>query len=157
MSFEGFLVFNSLQILLVFNFFLHILVSLEKLIVFILSELQSLVKVALELLLECIHLILLLLNEFGLSCDDLLVSILHVFLSFDELKALAHHLHLMGFGILFLLSESLLDRLLVQKFRTKFEGQRQLFFKGLAVLLNFLSVTVFELAQGLSVFFLGVE
>ena len=122
MSLKSLFVFDPLQILLIFDFLLDILVPLEKLIVFIFSQLQPLIEIALQLLLERIHLILLFLNEFGLSCDDLLVSLLHVFLSFSDLEVLAHHLHLMGFGVLLLLCETFLDFLLVQKFATEFEG-----------------------------------
>ena len=124
---------------------------------FIFSQLQSLVEVSLELLLESIHLILLLLDEFGLRGDDFLMSLLHVLLSFLNLKLLAHHLHLMGFGVFLLLSEPFLDLLLVQELGAEFKSEWQLFFKQLSVLFDLLGVSVFELAQCLSVLLLGME
>ena len=60
------------------------------------SQLQSLVEVGLQLLLESVHLILLLGNEFGLGSNDLLLSLVHVFLSFISLQLLALDLHLVG-------------------------------------------------------------
>jgi hypothetical protein len=63
----------------------------------------------------------------------------------------------MGLSIFLLLSESFLNFLLVQKFGAVFESQRKFLLKHLPVLLNFLSVAVFKLAQSLSIFFLRLE
>lgn len=90
---------DSIDVLLVLDFLLHVLISLKKLVVLGLSQLQSFVQVSLELLLEGIHLILLLLNEFGLRSDDLLLSFLHVLLSFLDFELLCLLLNLMCFGI----------------------------------------------------------
>ena len=115
MDLERLFVFDSLQVLLIFNFFLNVLVPLEQLIVFIFSELQSLIEVAFQLLLEGIHLVLLSLDELGFGGDDLLVSFLHVLFSFFNFEFLTHHLYLMCLSIFLLLSEPFLDSLLVQK------------------------------------------
>ena len=62
---ESLLKLNSLDVLLVLDFFFDVLVSLKKLIVFGLSQLQSLIQVGLELFLEGVHLVLLLPDELG--------------------------------------------------------------------------------------------
>lgn len=90
---------DSFDILLVLNFLLDVLVSLEELVMFGLSELKSLVEVGFELLLESVHLVLLLLDQFGLGSDDLLCSLLHVLLSFVVFEILRLHLDLMSFGV----------------------------------------------------------
>lgn len=114
MGLECLLVLDSLQVLLVLNFLFNVLVPLKKFIVLVFSQLQPLIKVSLQFLLERIHFILLLLNKLGLGSNDLLVSLLHVLLPLFKLKLLTHHLDLMGLGILLLLSEALLDLLLIQ-------------------------------------------
>lgn len=124
---------------------------------FIFSKLQSLVEVAFELLLESIHFILLLLDELGLGGDYLLVPLLHIFFSFLDLKFLTHHLDLMSFSVLLLLSKALLDLLLVQKLRAEFKSKWQLFLQQLSVFFDLLSVSILELAEGLSVLLLSVE
>ena len=60
---ERLLELDSLNVLLVFDFFFHVLVSLQQLIVLSLSQLESLIQIRLKLLLEGIHLVLLLLNQ----------------------------------------------------------------------------------------------
>lgn len=157
MRFESLLILDPLQVLLIFNLLLYILVSLQQLIVFTFSQLKSLVKVSLQLLLKGIHLILLSLDEFGLCCNDLLMSLLHVPLALLDLEILAYHLNLMSLCVLLLLCKTLLDFLLVQKFRAKLKSQWQLLFKHLAVLFYLLGVAVFQLTQGLSVFLLSVK
>jgi hypothetical protein len=87
---------DTLNVLLVLNFLLDVLVALQKLVVLGLSELQALVKVGLKLLFERVHLILLLLDEFSLGSDNLLMSLLHVLLALFSLKLLASDLDLMG-------------------------------------------------------------
>ena len=82
---------------------------------FILSELQPLIEISLQLLLECIHLVLLLLDELGFRCDDFLMSFLHVLFSFSDLEFLTHHLNLMSFRVFLLLSEAFLNFLLVEE------------------------------------------
>lgn len=88
------------------------------------SELQPLVQVSFQLLLECIHLLLLILDQLGLSGDDLLVAVLHVGFTLLRLHLLAANLNLVRFLILLLFSKVLLDSLLVQKSGAKFESQR---------------------------------
>lgn len=94
---------DSLKILLVLKFFFHILVSLEKFVMLELSLLESFAHVALDLLLEGRHLILLFLDEFGLSSDDLLMPVLHVLVPLFFLHSLGLHLNLMSLSILLLL------------------------------------------------------
>ena len=100
----SFFVLNSFQILLVFNFLFNVLISLQQFIVFLFSDLQSSIQIALELLFQGVHFILLLLNEFGLGGDDFLMSFSHVFFSFLNFQLLANDLNLMSFGIFLLLS-----------------------------------------------------
>ena len=113
---EHLLILDPLKVLLIFNLLLHVLVSLEELIMLIFSQLQSLIQVALQLLLKSVHLILLLLDEFGFGGNDLLVSLLHVLFSLSDFQILAHHLNLMGLSVLLLLGETLLNSLLIQQF-----------------------------------------
>lgn len=96
---------DSLEVLLVLKFFFHILVSLEKFVVFEFSLLESFAHVALDLLLEGRHLILLFLDEFGFSSHDLLMPVLHVFVPLFFLHGLGLHLNLMSLGILLLLGQ----------------------------------------------------
>ena len=124
---------------------------------FVFSQLQSLVKVALQLLFKSVHFVLLLRDELGLGGDDFLVPLLHVLFSLLDLKFLTHHLHLMGLSVLLLLSETFLNFLLVQKLGGEFESQGQFLLKHLAIFLDLLSVSVLELSKSLSVLLLGVE
>ena len=82
MVLEGSFELDSFNVLLVLNFLLDVLVTLEEFVMFSFSELQTFIKVSLELLLEGVHFILLLLDKLGFSSDDFLVSILHIFFSF---------------------------------------------------------------------------
>lgn len=109
-----------------------------------LSHLQSLVQVGLELLLECVHLILLFGDQFSLGSDDLLLSFMHVLFTFQLLHLLALHLHFVGLLVIFLLGQGSLHLLLVEQFAAVFKIQRQLFFEHLSILLNFLSVSVLQ-------------
>ena len=93
---EGTLELDTLNVLLVLNFLLDVLVALQELVVFGLSQLETLVQVGLELLFERVHLVLLFLNEFSLLSDNLLMSLLHVLLALLSLKLLAPDLDLMG-------------------------------------------------------------
>lgn len=122
-----------------------------------LTELQSLIEVALKLLFKGIHLVLLLLNQLGLGGDDLFVSQLHVFFSFFYFELLACSLDLMCLSILFLFGEIRLDLLLIQKFGAKFECQWKSLFQSRSVGLNLLSMSIFKLTEGLSILFLGLK
>jgi len=93
---ESLLELDSFNILLVFYFLLDVLVPLQKFVVLCFSQLKSLIKIGLKLLLERIHFILLLLNELGLSGNNFLRSFLHVLLSFLGLELLASNLDLMS-------------------------------------------------------------
>jgi hypothetical protein len=93
---ESTLELDTINVLLVLNFLLHVLVALKELVVLGLSELETLVKVGLELLFERVHLVLLLLNEFSFLSDDFLMSLLHVLLTLLSLKLLASDLDLMS-------------------------------------------------------------
>jgi len=92
----------SLDILLFFDLFLNILVSLKKFVVFSFPQLKSLVKICLKLLFKGIHLILLLLDQFWLSSNDLLMSLIHVFVSLFSLHLPTSDLDFMSFLIFFL-------------------------------------------------------
>lgn len=148
---------DSFNVLLVLNFLLDVLVTLKKFVMFSFSELQTLIKVGLELLLKGVHLILLLLDKLGFSSDDLLMSILHIFFSFFSFQILASDLDLMSFLILLLLGEVILDLLLVEQFSGILEGKRELFLKIITIRLKFKSVFVFQFTESLSIFFLGLK
>ena len=111
---ESLLKLNSLDVLLVLDFFFDVLVSLKKLIVFGLSQLQSLVQVGLELFLEGVHLVLLLPDELGLMRNNLLGPLLHILLPLLCLQLLTSNLNLMCLLILLLLCQTLLDVLHVK-------------------------------------------
>ena len=96
MVLESTLELDTLNVLLVLNLLLDVLVALKKLVVVSLSQLEALVEIGLELLFERVHLVLLLLNEFSLLSDDLLMSLLHVLLALVSLKLLASNLNLMS-------------------------------------------------------------
>ena len=96
MVLESTLELDTLNVLLVLNLLLDVLVALKKLVVLSLSQLEALVEIGLELLFERVHLVLLLLNEFSLLSDDLLMSLLHVLLALVSLKLLASNLNLMS-------------------------------------------------------------
>lgn len=115
MILERLLELDPLNVLLVLNFLLHILVPLQKFVVLGLPELKSLVQVGLKLLLECVHLVLLLLDELGLGSNDLLGAFLHVLLPLFGLQFLAPYLNLMCLLILFLLGQIHLDLLHIEQ------------------------------------------
>ena len=90
---------GALNVLLVFNFFLYVLISLQQLVVLGLSELQSLVKIGLKLFLEGIHFVLLLIDKLGFGGDDLLGSLIHVLFTLLRLQLHANLLDLVCFLI----------------------------------------------------------
>lgn len=96
MILESLLELDSFNVLLVFNLFLNILISLQKFVMLGLSKLEALIQVSLQFLFKCIHFILLFLNEFGLGSNNFLRSLLHVLLSFFGLELLASNLDLMS-------------------------------------------------------------
>lgn len=154
---EGTFKLNLLDVLLVLNFFLDVLVTLEQLVVLGFSQLQSLIKVSLELLFEGIHFVLLLLDERCFGGNNFLVPHLHVGLTLGRLLLLAADLDLVRLLILLLLRERLLDSLLIQKLSAEFEGQRKLVLKILSIGLDLDGMAVFELAESLAVLLLGLE
>jgi len=89
-------------------------------------KLQPLIQVCFEFLLEGIHLILLLLNKLRLMSNNLLTSLLHVFLSLLCLKFLASDLNLMCFLILLLLRQTLLNLLHIEELGAELEGEGEL-------------------------------
>jgi hypothetical protein len=130
---ESTLELNTLNVLLVLDFLLHVLVALQKLVVLSLSQLEALVKVGFKLLFERVHLVLLSLDEFSLGSNDFLMSFLHVLLTLFSLKFLASDLNLMGLLILLLLGEVVLDLLLVKELSTVLESERQFLLEIVAV------------------------
>lgn len=96
---ERLLKLDSLDILLIFNFLLHVLVPLQKLIMLCLAQLKSFVQVCFKLFLEGIHFILLLLNELRFMGNNFLGSFFHVFFALFRLQLLALDLNLMCFLI----------------------------------------------------------
>ena len=92
----GLLELVHLLLLLVLYFLFDVLVSLEKLVVFDLTQLQSFIEFFFQFFLESVHLVLLLLDELGLGSDDLLMSLLHVLFSLNRFQLLKFLLDIMS-------------------------------------------------------------
>ena len=93
---------DALEVLLVLQLLLHVLVALQQLVVLDLALLEPLVHARLDLLAERVHLVRLLLNQSGLSRDDLLVALLHVAVALLILHLLRLDLDLVRLRILLL-------------------------------------------------------
>ena len=135
---------DALQVLLVLNLLLLVLVALQKLVVVALAHLKALGHAGLKLLLKCIHLILLLLEKFGLSGENLSVSLLHVSLTFLVLHLVGLLLHLVSILVLLLTGQVLLDLLQVEQLSGQFKCHRQRVFEVFSVLLQLLGMFVLE-------------
>lgn len=107
--------FISLQCLLIFQLLLRVLISLQKFVVLHLTQFQLLVHPALEFLAQRVHFILLFLHQFRFSCQNLLMSLVHIFLSFLLLDLIGFLLHLMSLLVIFLLGQVLLDLAQIKK------------------------------------------
>lgn len=107
--------FISLQCLLIFQLLLRVLISLQKFVVLHLTQFQLLVHPALKLLAQRVHFILLFLHQFRFSCQNLLMSLIHVLLSLLLLDLIGFLLHLMGLLVIFLLGQVLLDLAQIEK------------------------------------------
>lgn len=90
---------DSLEILLVLKFLLNILVPLKKLVVFVVSDLQLFSHNHLLLFAHGVHLVLLLLDQFSFSGNNLFVARVHVFFILIFLQFLASDLYFMCFSI----------------------------------------------------------
>jgi hypothetical protein len=153
----GLLELVHLLLLLVLYFLFDVLVSLEKLVVFDLTQLQSFIEVSFQFFLESVHLVLLLLDELGLGSDDLLMSLLHVLFSLNRLQLLALLLDIMSILILLLLREICLDLLLIQEHGAEFECERKLFLESLSIAFDLLGMSIFKFTKCLSILFLGLQ
>jgi hypothetical protein len=141
---------------LVLQLLLHVLVSLEKLVVLDLSLLEPLVHPGLDLFAERVHLVGLLLDECGLRRHNLLVALLHIALALLLLHLLGLYLHLVGLSVLLLAGELLLDLLQVEQLGGLLEGEGQLLLEVLAVLFEIADVAVLERADGLLILLLDL-
>jgi hypothetical protein len=121
---EASLNLDALKILLVLKLLLDVLVALEKLVVFDLALLQSLIHACFYLLAKSIHLIGLLLDKGCLSGDNLLMALLHVAIALFILHLLCLDLNLVSLGILLLTGELTLNGLKVQELSRKLESER---------------------------------
>ena len=121
-----------------------------------LAQLQTLVHLALKLLTQSAHLVLLLLHELCFSCENLFVAVFHVNLTLPLFHLISALLHLMSFLIVLLLGQVGLDLAQVQKLSREFEGQWKGLFKILSVLLQIFGVTVLQLLDLHLVFLLGL-
>lgn len=153
----GLLELVHLLLLLVLYFLFDVLVSLKKFVVFDLTQLQSFIEVSFQFLLKSVHLVLLLLDEFGLGSDDLLMSLLHVLFSLCSLKLLTFLLNIMGFLIFLLFGKIRLYLLLIQEHGTEFESQWKLFLEGLSIAFDLLGVSIFKFTKSLGILLLGLE
>lgn len=90
---------DPLEVLLVLELLLDVLISLEELVVFVVSDLQLFGHDSLLLLPGGVHLVLLLLDQLGFGSNDFLVSSLHVLLVLVFLQFLAPYLYFMGFRV----------------------------------------------------------
>jgi hypothetical protein len=100
---------NSLDVLLVLNFLFNVLVALEDLVVLDFSHLQALVHLSFKLFLQRSHFVRLLAHHVGLTCENFLMNINHVLLTFFLFKLLCADLDLMSLLIALLLGHLVLD------------------------------------------------
>ena len=112
---------------------------------FDLAQLESLVHPALQLLTECIHLVLLLLHESGLSCQYLFVAILQVSLTLPLFQLVGTLLHLVSLLVVLLLGQVLLDLSQVEQLRGELECERLCLLHVESVLFNGLGMGLLEL------------
>lgn len=94
-----------LEGLFAFDLLLDVLISLQNLVVFNLSQLKALVHAGLKLFLKRVHFVLLLLHQLGLSRKDLFLAGFQVALTLLFLKFICTHLNLMGILIVLLLRQ----------------------------------------------------
>ena len=99
----------ALKRLLVLELLLSILVPLQDLGVFNFTQLQAIVHLAFELLAQGVHLVLLLLHQFGFSRKDLFVAGFHMLLSLLLLHLVGTLLNLMSLLVILLFGQVLLD------------------------------------------------
>jgi hypothetical protein len=123
-----------LDVLLVLNFLLHVLVTLQNLVVFHFAELETLVHASLQFLLERVHFVALLAHQVCLTCQNLLVHVHHELLTFLFFQILGARLHDVGLLVILLLSEVGLHLSEVEKFGTLLILVGQLSLKTLPVL-----------------------
>jgi len=74
--------FIYFNFLLIFDLSFHVLISLQKFVMFVFSELQPFIKIGLQFLFKSIHFILLLLDKFRFGGYNFLMSFLHILFSF---------------------------------------------------------------------------
>jgi len=113
-----------------------------------LALLQALIHASLDLLAESIHLISLLLNESGLSGDNLLMALLHVAIALLLFHLLSFDLYLVSLGILLLTRKLTLDGLEVEKLGRELESEGKSLLKVLSVFLEVADVTLLKGTNG---------
>lgn len=117
--------------------------------------LQELVHLILKFLSEGVHLVLLLLHQLSLGCEDLFVPNLHVSLAFLFLNLVSSLLHLMRFLVVLLPRQILLNLTHVKQLCRLLELKREGLLEICSVLLKLLSMVCLELLQLLLILFLG--
>jgi len=147
----------TLEGLLVLDLFLRVFVSLQNLVVLLLAFLKELVHLIFELLSKSIHLVLLLLHEFSLCGENLLVSHLHMATALFFFDFVGTLLNLMGLLVIFLLSQVLLNLTHVEKLCRLFEFKRQGLLESGSILLQLLGVPDLKLLKLLLVLLLSLR
>jgi len=85
------------------------------------------------------------------------MAFLHVLLSFLDFQVLSLLLYLVSLRVLLLLGQRALDLLEVKQFGAKLESQRKFLLQFCSVTLDLLSVSIFELTEGLGILLLGLK
>lgn len=115
-----------LDLLLILDFFLHILVSLQDLVVFELTEFVTFFHTTVQFLAQRIHFLLLLANQISLSSLNLLFDILSILSTFIVLNSIGMLLDLVSFSIILLFGHVFLLLPQIQKLGAAFEHGHQL-------------------------------
>lgn len=134
----------TLQSLLVLNALLRVLIRLQNLVVLYLTQLESLIHTPLQLLPQCVHLILLFLHEFGFGSQDLFMAIFKIPLALTLFHFIGALLHLVSLLIILLLGQIGLDLAQVEKLRGELECDGQLLLQRETVLFKGFGVCLLE-------------
>ena len=137
----------TLHRLLILKLLFRVFVALQDLVVLDFAQLESLVHLSLQFFAQRIHLVLLLLHQLCLSCQDLLVPSIHVCLTLLLLNLVSPNLHLVRLLIVLLLCKILLDLAQVEQLSRKLEGQGERLLKVVSVILELLGVARLEIVN----------
>jgi hypothetical protein len=141
---EGALPLVVLNVLLVLNLLLHVLVTLQNLVMLDLAQLQALVHAAFQLLLKRVHFVALLAHQVRLAGQNLLVNVHHELFALLLFQVLGARLHDVSLLIVLLFREVGLDLPQVKELSTLLVHIGQLGLESLPVLFQLMRMLVFE-------------